>query len=730
MSYSSQVLEALGDAVIVVDRGGQVIVWNRSAERLLGFSSAEVLGCGLPEVGIRLDTLLAGRERRLTLRRRDGVPLPTTVTLTLLLGLEGEREGVVLLVKDLRPWIGSGAEEAAGSDTQNVEERLGAAFRGIVEATGADSARGGRVTLMAQNLAEQGRRLLPGVSCLIAVVPATRQNVFYCIAGAGPLAEALVSQSFPQTGTVLGSALAENRVIEHIEMPSSGGSVELTLQTGSHTMRVVPMSTREPLPDGRQALGATVYYRARPQPFDEVERRLLDDFGVLVSLSLQQAELRATTERAMARLQLAVDVSLDLARSLDVKQVVRRLVRRVATATRADRCSLLRLEGGEDGEAVKVDVFDAMGHDRAVGYRLTIDSQPMVREAVTSRAPVLASPPDLGGLPADERRALSGVRHAAAVPLVHSGEVIAVLVLSRRRDQPFGPDEVDTLMLLGGPAALALRNAYLYARTEEASRVKTDFLDMAAHELRTPLTVISGYLSILREGAFGPAPTAWNEPLRILDAKANELRRLVDDLLLAARLETGRLETALEPLDLREVVEQVAQSVTVTPEVVLPEDAVMVLGDRDQLTRLLDHLVTNALVYGREGATPWARIDLDVRPEQGEVRLMVKDRGRGVAAGASERIFERFSRLEDPGQPMVPGTGLGLYIARELAVRQHGRVELEWSQLNVGSRFVVGLPLLEGPTQLEPEDDSEEDATAEEGEPEAELAWPPKGLGW
>ena len=712
MSLASEVLMALGDPVIAVDRRGEVVVWTPSAEALLGYSASEVLGRTLPEFGVRLDTLLAGRERRLTLRRRDGTVFPATVTATPLLGRDRERQGVVLLVKDLTAWIGPSGDDGSSSEAQNVEERLGAAFRGIVEVAGADFHRGGRVETLAQALAEQGRRLLPGISCLIAVVPATRQEVFHCLAGAGPLAETLVGQSFPRSGSVLAAALAESKVIERTDVEVVSARPDLMIAAGINTVRAVPMTTQSPLPDGRRTLGATVYYRGERRPFTGSQRRLLDDFSALVGLSLQQAELRAATERAMGRLQLAVDVSLDLARSLDVREVVRRLVRRAAVATRAERCALLLLEGGEEGEFVTVDAFDAMGYDPGVGYRLPIDSQSMLSEAVRGRAPVLAGPLDLSSMPPDRRRALSEMRHTATVPLVYGGEVIAVLVLSRRRDRQFGPEEVDTLMLLGGPAALALRNSYLYASTEEASRVKTDFLDMAAHELRTPLTVISGYLSILREGAFGPAPAPWAEPLRILDAKANELRRLVDDLLLAARLETGRLETGLELVDLRDVVEQVAQAADVMPELMLPEDAVMVRGDREQLSRLLEHLVTNALAYAREAVAPWARVELDVLPEDGEAKLMVADRGRGIALDRADRIFERFSRLEDPDHPMVAGTGLGLYIARELAVRHGGRLDLEWSQPGLGSQFAVYLPLLEGPTRLESEEDVEAEVNA------------------
>jgi signal transduction histidine kinase len=685
--------------VIAVEREGGVVVWNAAAERLLGWPADEVLGEAMPEVGIRLESLLAGRERRLNLRRRDGTTFPATVTASQLKGQEGELVGVVLLVKDLIPWIGPGGHEAPGTDRQMVAERLGAAFRGIVEATGADLERGGGLEPLARSLADQGRRLLPDISCLIVSVPVGRQDVCTCLAGAGPFAESVVNRTFRRAGSVVGLALAQNRVIERSDMQAIAQEPEVFITAGVNTMRVVPMSTQQPLPDGRQALGAIVFFRSEAKPLSPFERRLLDDFATLVSLSLQRAELRAATERSMTELKLAVDVALDLARSLDVAEVVRRLNRRAAVATNADRCALLRLEGGENGELITVDVYDLAGSEAGIGFRQPVSNQAMIQEAVHSREAVVYGRPRLSSFPGALRDAHEETKHSAAVPLVYGGEVIAVLVLSRRRGHAFTSDEVDTLMLLGGPAALALRNSYLYAQTEEASRVKSDFLDMAAHELRTPLTVISGYLSILREGAFGPAPASWQGPLRILDQKAADLRRLVDDLLLAARLETGRLESVSSPMDLREIVRHVVVAAPVAaadrPQVLTPDDSVMVRGDREQLTRLIEHLVDNALAYRREGMLPWVRVALEARPEAGEARLTVDDRGRGVPAESRERIFERFTRLEEPDHPMVPGTGLGLYIARELARRHRARLELEWSQPGVGSRFTLTVPLLQ-----------------------------------
>jgi signal transduction histidine kinase len=296
-------------------------------------------------------------------------------------------------------------------------------------------------------------------------------------------------------------------------------------------------------------------------------------------------------------------------------------------------------------------------------------------------------------LPTSLHEALRDASHTVSVQLTVGGDVIAVLILGRRRDEPFSKDDVDTLTLLAGPAALAVRNSSLYSRTAEATQVKTTFLDMTAHGLRMPLTVISGYLSIVREGAFGPPPARWQEPLRILDSVAAELRRFVDDLLLAARLETGRLDADPQPLDLRRIVEEACEWPDIRPEVSLPSEPVVVFGVSEQLGRLIDHLISNAVLYVVDGAASPASIALDVLREQREIRLAVEDRGRGLPPEARERVFERFYRYEDPNCSAVPGMGLGLYIGRELAKRHGGRLELEWSQPGIGSRFALYLPL-------------------------------------
>ncbi|MEP7105864.1 MAG: HAMP domain-containing sensor histidine kinase, partial [Chloroflexota bacterium] len=236
----------------------------------------------------------------------------------------------------------------------------------------------------------------------------------------------------------------------------------------------------------------------------------------------------------------------------------------------------------------------------------------------------------------------------------------------------------------------------LYAQVEDAARIKTDFLNMAAHELRTPLTVVRGYLSMLGDGNFGPVPESWEQPLKILVAKTEELGRLVDDLLLAARLETGRVTLSPQPADLNRLasaaVDRARPQARAQAADLRFEGArrpLVVEADPEQLGRILDALIANALAFS--AGRSWVRVR--VRPAAGGLaRVEVEDRGRGIPEEHAARIFERFYRVDDERWPAQPGTGLGLYIARALALRQGALLALERTAPGQGSLFVLAIP--------------------------------------
>ena len=220
---------------------------------------------------------------------------------------------------------------------------------------------------------------------------------------------------------------------------------------------------------------------------------------------------------------------------------------------------------------------------------------------------------------------------------------------------------------------------------------------MAAHELRTPLSVITGYLSMLEDGTL--SPDKWQRPLKVLIGKATELNSIVDDLLTAARIEGGTVRTDTKTLDLRElahlaVARAEARAGLLKAEIIYaePDEPVPVSGDHEQLARVIDNLVNNALTYTAD--RPWVKLTVT---NDGGPGLIVEDHGIGIPRDKQEKIFERFYRIDDPNLGPQPGTGLGLFISRELAERHGGSLIVERSEAGKGSIFVLRLPAATAP---------------------------------
>lgn len=674
-----EILEAAGDVILLVGTDERIRWVNRRAAEL-GLDAPSLVGSGLQAL-----TGVALAEGEATGRVPAGSgEIPVAISARRI------EEGWAVQLRDLRPWSGPlTAPRARGIDGERV---LGAVMRGALRTAGDEFEGEERSDVIAQVLAEQSRRLIRGADCLIAIVEAGRPGVFRVAGAAGAWARPLAGQELNIEGSLVGQALAQRRIFESSTAAATSAHGGMLTGGGIRTVRLMPVVFDQPLPDGRTALGTIGFYSARAQPFSARQRRLMDDFASLVALALMRAALRRAVRLSAERLEMSVELAVELGRSLDVRVVVGRLLEMVLEVLDTDRAVLLRVDGEE---TVTEDSRDRLGLPDVVGYRHPIAGQPLMAAAISSGAPVAGGRYLGGTLPGTLRAALGDVRHTLTVPLVLEGRSAAVLVLSRRRESGYGPDDIATIRLLASIAVLALRNAWLYAEAQDASRLKSDFLNMAAHELRTPFTVVAGYLSMLRDGSLGPVPPGWRSHLDTLDRKAAELGRLVEDLLLASRLDSGGLPVRAELLDLNQMAAEAVERARPRARLLgadlaadpAPQPA-LGLADPDHVARIVDNLVNNALTYS--AGTAWVRVR--VRQGRGGVRVEVEDRGRGIPPGVSARVFERFFRVEDASLTGQPGTGLGLYISRELAERQRGRLELEWTRLGEGSRFVLTVP--------------------------------------
>ena len=245
------------------------------------------------------------------------------------------------------------------------------------------------------------------------------------------------------------------------------------------------------------------------------------------------------------------------------------------------------------------------------------------------------------------------------------------------------------------------RSSRLYLSERLSNEAKSEFMRVAAHELRGPLSVLGGYLSLLSSGGLGATPQKWKGPLEILAAKTSELNDIMDDLLEVSRLDGDLMARPRASMDLHDVVHAAVErarprAALTRGEIVAGKgQAITVMADADQLGHVMDNLINNALSYAR----PPARIAISSAIEAGRAVVRISDNGAGISEELRAGLFEPFRRGRQPGFEEVPGTGLGLYISRELATAHGGSLTLEKSAPGDGSTFALWLPLAAAPGQ-------------------------------
>ncbi len=264
-----------------------------------------------------------------------------------------------------------------------------------------------------------------------------------------------------------------------------------------------------------------------------------------------------------------------------------------------------------------------------------------------------------------------------------------VLALSDAADEVSrGNYDVEVPRVPGGGEIghLADRFREMTSRLAESEELERNFLMSVSHELRTPLTAIRGHVAALREGVVND-PESIDASLEIVAEEAERLGRLVGDVLDLAKLDAHRFTVLTEEVDMGRVLERAfstfseearQRGIEYTSEA---ESAPVIVSDGDRVLQIISNLLSNAFRWTPDGG----RIDLELQTANGTVTVDVADTGPGITADARERIFRPFWSTDGRG------TGLGLPIARELAVALGGRIELQ-TEVGKGSRFRLVLP--------------------------------------
>jgi len=281
--------------------------------------------------------------------------------------------------------------------------------------------------------------------------------------------------------------------------------------------------------------------------------------------------------------------------------------------------------------------------------------------------------------------------HMLIVPLDLQKGPGAIVLISGRLTQIFGDDELSHLAQYAISITAGLDRVTLTSRIQALERAKSDFLNIASHELRGPMTIIKGYLTMFEAGSLGELSPKASSVLPLLIAKSDEINWMLEQMLEAARLEEGRLELNKQRADVVEITDRAIDGVKILLRghdlnVDEPAEPVEADLDPDRFQMVVRNLLTNAAKYSPLGSG----ITVRIRRDDGMATVAVIDRGVGISPEDQVNLFTRFGRVQSTQH--VQGTGLGLWLSREIARMHDGDLTVQ-SVVGSGSTFVLAVPL-------------------------------------
>jgi PAS domain S-box-containing protein len=504
-------------------------------------------------------------------------------------------------------------------------------------------------------------------------------------------------QSAAGWATLTGQTAEESRGLGWMKAihPDDIAPMQQLWREALRTKQAVNAYCRVRRPDGEWAECA-----ARGVPLFVENGQVLEWVGTMRDVSVERRE--------EAALRLLSSTGAELSSTLDVAETLR-AVTRLAVPALADYCIVDVLR--EDGTRERMAVGHARPEDAEFAEqvrRARPSSTGPLADALRRLKPVLipvVSPDVLDATAPDPvLHALLERFHARsllAVPLLARGRPLGVIAFFySHSDRRYGPMDVALAEEVCRRAALAMENAALYQRAEEANRAKDEFLATVSHELRTPLSAILGWTRLLRGG--GLSPEKQGRALETLDRNARAQARLVEDLLDVSRIVAGKTQLRLGTVEMARVVEAALEALRPAAEakdlrVELTLDRALVVdGDADRLQQVAWNLISNAIKFTH----PEGRVRVTLAASGSAAELVVSDDGQGIASSFLPHVFERFRQADATATRSHGGLGLGLSIVRHLVEAHGGAVSAASPGPGQGASFTVQLPLGSRPEQL------------------------------
>ena len=456
-----------------------------------------------------------------------------------------------------------------------------------------------------------------------------------------------------------------------------------------------------------------VFYSRRLRDFENVDVQVGAALANIAAAALTTAELyeaqrhaREAADHARQQAAFLAEAGTALSASLDYEATLtavataggpddRRLVRRGRRQRRRNPSAACR---GARGSAEGRNGADAGGTPSVGSQRAGWNPRgdPDGTPAFMSRIP--AAFVDAAARDDEHRRILNELHLTSymCVPLTAHGQTFgAITFVSAESGREYDDGDLRFARELAIRASLAVENARSYARANEASRLKDEFLATLSHELRTPLNAVLGYARMLRLGSTPPDKT--KAALEVVERNATALKQIIEDVLDMSRIVAGRLRLNVEPVDLPAIVQESCATVMpaadakgVRVELIVDPLTTPVSGDADRLQQIVWNLLSNAIKFTPRGG----RVQLRLVARQFPRRDHGQRYGPGHRAGFLPFVFERFRQADATFSREQGGLGLGLAIAKQLTELHGGTLSAMSGGAGQGATFTVTLPLM------------------------------------
>lgn len=408
---------------------------------------------------------------------------------------------------------------------------------------------------------------------------------------------------------------------------------------------------------------------------------------------------RPTSPTKPQHLERLLEVSRTLSSTLDLPQLLQRVVDSAAELTQSEAASILLYDPAA-GELR----FEASSGSQTNGLRelrVPLDSS-IAGWVFTHTRPMVVQ--DASTDPRVYRNVDSALRFKTrsilGVPLLVKREAIGVIeAVNKHPTRNYTEDDLAVLETLAAQAAIAIENARLLGKLQDANaeltrldRMKSDFIAIASHELRTPLGLILGHATFLKE----IIPANFTEQMDVIIRGAMRLKTIIEDMSTISHKEEGQSRVRRARFSLSKLAEdlvgrmgETATEKDIEIGVDVPgNDPVVISGDRDKIEVALGNLIRNALTFTDQGG----QVGVKVESEGGYARVFVVDTGIGIPPGEVDRVFERFYQVESHLTRKHGGMGLGLSIAKAMVEMHGGQIWCE-SKEGMGSLFCFMIPV-------------------------------------